>query len=334
MNNIFNQQNQQNELAVYQRQYNTARYDLLVIIAFSLVNIFLILFGQDVYFLFSAYIPFSFVATAALATGRYPDDFYRETGISIEDFWGEDYEMMEPMFGAIFAVMVVISLAILGFYLLCFFLSKKHPAWMIVAAVVFGIDTLYLLSGGISGMIVDLVFHIIMMVILIRGCIYGRKLKAYNEAMKAAQYAQPGQFGAGPYDAGFGANGDPYYGNPGMNTYQNMNMQGGPQNGGQNAGLYGEQTGQPGQPWQQNYQNVPQQNFPQQSESQTSESGSNSENLDNSAYMPMSDNPDFTQSRDHGELKDDGVGEAPDGLGDESRDTGDESDKDKKDGLN
>lgn len=208
MNNVFNNQNQQSDIALIERQYGVARYDLLAIIIFSVINIFLTVFGQDVYFLFSAYLPYSLVLNSSLLTGRWPDEVYKEAGLDLKEFWGADYATFEPLFGAIFGVVVVFALAILGFYLLCYFLSKKRPAWMIVATAVFGIDTLLLIADGLSGAIVDLIFHVVILVIMIRGCIYGRKLKAYNDAMAA----QNGQSPYG-YAPGFGANGDPYYGN-------------------------------------------------------------------------------------------------------------------------
>lgn len=217
MNRFFNSQNQQNDFYNIQRQYKVARYDLLAIIAFSLINIILIALGQDIYFLFSAYIPFSLVLGAALATGRYPDEFYRQNNIDIKDYWGADYEMMEPMFGAVFGMVVVFALAILAFYLLCFFLSKKYPVWMIIASVIFGIDTLIFIvdefSGGMIN-VIDVILHAIMITILIRGCIFGIKLKAYTHAEQNAQ------------QMGFGPNGDPYYGNPQNGYYGAPNQDG------------------------------------------------------------------------------------------------------------
>lgn len=300
MNNIFNrqnQQNQQNELYLIQRQYNLARYDLLLIIILSVVNVLMMSFGSDTYFLFSAYLPYSIVLESSIVTGRWPEEAYKEAGFDLKEYWGDMYTEVEPLFGAVFAFTVVIALVIVGFYLLCYFLSKKHPTWMIVSAAVFGIDTLLLVTGGLDGMILDLVLHIVVLAMLIRGCIYGRKLKAYNDAA-----AQNAQFAQNPYNPGFGANGDPYYGNQG-----------------QGADMYGNgqymQNGQPNQ-FTQN-----------QNQEQNSSANSNEQqNFGYTEFTPTSYNPDLTPNP--GE-QNSGSSESFDNSNGDSGDNGD----DKKDGT-
>jgi hypothetical protein len=47
---------------------------------------------------------------------------------------------------------VAVAAVICGLYLLCWFLSKKNKvAWFIVALVLFSLDTLLMLMGGIVG---------------------------------------------------------------------------------------------------------------------------------------------------------------------------------------
>ena len=66
-------------------------------------------------------------------------------------------------------------------YFVCWLLSKKHYAWMIVALVLFSMDTLamvalYVLVGDFSG-ILDVLIHAWVMFYLITGVINGYKLK-------------------------------------------------------------------------------------------------------------------------------------------------------------
>ena len=125
-------------------------------------------------------------------------------------------------------------------------------------------------------MIIDLVFHVIMLVILIRGCIFGRKLKAYTQAEQNAQ------------QMGFGPNGDPYYGNPQNGYYgtpnQNGNINGNPQNG---------------------YYGTPNQDGNVNGSSERD--NSDQDNQNESVYMPSHENPDLTPPGDasNGEKKND-----------------------------
>ena len=54
----FNKQNT-SERYNLENKYNTTRYNLLLVIGFTLVNIILLVTNSDRYFLFSAYIPYT-----------------------------------------------------------------------------------------------------------------------------------------------------------------------------------------------------------------------------------------------------------------------------------
>ena len=147
--------------------YGGARSSILAILLFSVINIFSIAFG-DSYFLFSSYI------TQLLVF----EGLYAST------------EMQDSMFLVIFFVMAVISVIP---YLLCFLFSKKRTGWMIVAAVLFSIDTaiffydfvVYLLLGYYSG-IVDAIFHVWALVSIIRGVVFAKKMKIEQQEIALA----------------------------------------------------------------------------------------------------------------------------------------------------
>lgn len=134
-------------------QYNRSRSNLLVAIVFTVVNIILYMFGSSACFLFSISFPFILFST--------------------ESFVG-----------------VVLPLLILGVYVLCYFLSKKHVGFMITAMVLFIIDCHFLVlvvasasyfsQGEISfvDFILDFLMHIYVLVYLIIGVRYSRRYKA------------------------------------------------------------------------------------------------------------------------------------------------------------
>ncbi len=167
-------------MEIDKKNYNTARYDLIFIIAFTVLNIIMAVAGGDTYMLFSAYIPYTFVITGVYMSGRAPEEFYNE----YFEIIGEQY----PVFGdfALYFTLIV-AVIIIGVYLLMWFLSKKHYGFLVAATVLFGIDTFMVLLDIGAGLITDIIFHVIIIVMLVRGCIAGKR---FTEAEKQLAYMQ------------------------------------------------------------------------------------------------------------------------------------------------
>lgn len=145
-----------------QAAYNTARSNLLILVVFTVINIVLLLVESDTMFLFSATVPYVALLMGIL-TGLTP---------------------VIVVCGCIAAISILL-------YLLCWILSKKSPAWLIVALVFFVIDTavlalLYISAGEISG-IVDFLFHLWVIYYLVVGIINGNKLKKLPEEEEVQQ---------------------------------------------------------------------------------------------------------------------------------------------------
>jgi hypothetical protein len=154
-----------------QNKYNAARLNLLFAIIFTVINIVL-LFVDNSYFLFSIYVPYFIASIGMVITGKMPQEFYAE-GWEGTEFLGT---------GAL-VVTLVVSAVILGFYLLSWILSKKgRVGWLIFALVIFCIDTLLMFFlQGIAESIIDLVFHIWVIVYLSIGINSHYKLKNLPE---------------------------------------------------------------------------------------------------------------------------------------------------------
>lgn len=125
-------------------KYRSARSNLLLALCFTVVNMVLHVLGTNSYLLFSITAPFF------------------ATVFAIESYYA--------VVTALFAGVAVISLAL---YFLCWLFSKKHPAWMTVALVLFCLDTvilagIFLLAEDISG-ILDALAHIWVLYYLIVG---------------------------------------------------------------------------------------------------------------------------------------------------------------------
>ena len=131
-------------------KYHSSRTNLLLIVAFSLINVIMLATGSGSYFLFSAYIPYATVLFGMLFCGKLPAEYYTE-----------DWASATFLDDSFFAVMIAIAAVFVGLYLLAWFLSKKRVGWLVFALVFFALDTAAMLwMQGISAdSILDIVFH-------------------------------------------------------------------------------------------------------------------------------------------------------------------------------
>ncbi len=147
------------------QRYKGARFNLLVALAFTLVNCILAATGSGTYFLFSCSVPYAMIVWGLFSCGMLmtPEEYLEGYGLTELDFMPREF----------LYVLIGLAAAVILVYVVFFFLSKKHAGWMIAATVFFGIDTLFMIVWyGIDlTMIADYVLHAWVMFILIRGLI-------------------------------------------------------------------------------------------------------------------------------------------------------------------
>jgi hypothetical protein len=134
----------------YEQKYKASRYNLLLVIVFTAINLVLLVTNADSYFLFSAFIPYYIVGTGMFLCGRFPEEYY------------EGMEDMTFLDTSVFVVLLVIAVVLTLVYLLAFFLSdKKRVGWLIFALAFFGLDTIGMLviQGFSVESILDIAFH-------------------------------------------------------------------------------------------------------------------------------------------------------------------------------
>lgn len=172
--------------------YKAARANLLLVVAFTLINIIGSVLGSETYFLFSAHIPTFFAILGAILCGRYSPEYYAAIGMSDTEFFGT------PVLVVLTAIAVVLTLL----YLLFWALSKKRVGWLIAALVFFVADAAFMiLSYGISfDMLVDILFHALIVYYLVAGIMAHYKLKALPEEIPEAPDAE-GDYEAMPDSA-------------------------------------------------------------------------------------------------------------------------------------
>jgi len=129
--------------------FNRARNNLLGMIAFTSINLFLIALAFDLQFFFSAFVPQMLLIM-----------FY-------------DFSM---------AIGLGISVASLSVYLLCYFLSKKYRVFMLIALILFLCDFVLMLGtmillNAFRDFIFNIIFHGWIVFYLFTGTISWIKLK-------------------------------------------------------------------------------------------------------------------------------------------------------------
>lgn len=159
--------------AKYEQQYKTCRYNLLLVIIFTIISMVTI-YTSGRYFLFSAYIPLS-VFTYGIVYGSISGNSVAAYFDGVSSDVVETAKLLSP--SAWLAVSIIIAVIILAVYFICWLVSKKHPAAMIVAAAFFAIDCVVLLIDFDETMIIDLVFHAWVMFYLVLAIIANAKLK-------------------------------------------------------------------------------------------------------------------------------------------------------------
>ena len=156
------------EREALETRYQSFRHEILFIVVCTVINIVLLLTHTDRYVLFSAYVPYFMVFTGMLLCGKLPAEYY------------EGLDGLELFDSSILVVMLVLAAIGLGIYMLCWIFSKKRAGWLWVALVLISLDTvgLFLLAGFDMSMLVDYIFHGLVIFYLIMGIITHKKLKA------------------------------------------------------------------------------------------------------------------------------------------------------------
>ena len=152
---------------VTEAKYKRSRANLLLVIVFTVVNLFTVTFGNT-YFLFSANLPMLFPAVATEIAAD--SEYLLSLGLMPEDGT------------AVVIVGLILGLILTVPYLLCWIFSKKRPGWMVAALVFFSIDCLVLLGlYDLTDVLFDLLIHGWVMFYLITGVTHGFKLKTMPE---------------------------------------------------------------------------------------------------------------------------------------------------------
>lgn len=105
-----------------------------------------------------------------LLCGKFPEEYYEELAISSADFIDSSF----------FVVCLIAAFVVVALYLISWIFSRKNKGgWLIFALVLFVIDTIgmFAISGIALDSIIDIVFHIWVIVSLAKGINACSKLK-------------------------------------------------------------------------------------------------------------------------------------------------------------
>lgn len=167
--------------ALYTR-YSAARMNLLLIIVFTVLNIITLMMDSG-QLLFTAAIPYKIVQIGKTLCGFMPEEYYTKNE-------------MTPLYDKGFvAVFIIIALLIVALYLLCWLFSKKRGAdkWLSFALAMMSADTMVaILFADQRTIIVDVLFHLLILVLLFSGIGAYKKLRALPKDEPEEEYAEDG----------------------------------------------------------------------------------------------------------------------------------------------
>jgi hypothetical protein len=153
-------------------KYSAARSNLILMVIFSAINLLMLATNAGTYFLFSASVPYIITDVGMFFCGMYPTEAY------------EGFEGMYFLDKSLFFILLAISALILVIYFLCWLFSKNGKVkWLTTALVLFCIDTLvmFVYYGFAISSIIDIIFHVWVIVILVMGIKAHKKLKEMPE---------------------------------------------------------------------------------------------------------------------------------------------------------
>ena len=171
-NNGVNAGAQPTQRAVLEARYRNSRLNLLLVVIFTTINMAFLFLDATSYFLFSAAVPYFLTYFGLYFGGKFPAETYA-------DVVPEGYEFVGYGNGVVIALTVIAALIVVA-YLLCWIFSKKNRVgWIIAALVMFSLDTIvmFVLSGFSIENLLDILFHIWVLIDLILGISAYFKLK-------------------------------------------------------------------------------------------------------------------------------------------------------------
>lgn len=169
------------EKADYERSYQSARWDIMLLIALTVINLGIMLFTNESGYISAAAIPLFLVRLGKIMCGKMDNEFYEKNYPNIE-FYDDSF-----MVG-----MIAIAVVIIGIYVLLWFLSKKYTVALIIAGSLILIDTVsmfFIYTTFDFFLIFDYAIHAMMVVMIVFGVIAGfklRKIRADEAAFMAA----------------------------------------------------------------------------------------------------------------------------------------------------
>ncbi len=123
---------------MFARDLKISNSNILAMIAFTLINIVLIIVNADMSFPFSAAVPMYLVLLFAELCGMRSAEFY-------ELNYGANWEQYEFIGSGVFWTVVVMALVMVAVYFVLWHFSKKKKVFSIILMVLYAIDTLGLL---------------------------------------------------------------------------------------------------------------------------------------------------------------------------------------------
>ena len=169
-------------------KYKNSVSNLLLVIGFTTVNVVLLIANANSYFLFSAFLPYNTVNHGMYLCGKFPAETYKP-----------DVNFRSDLY---FYTCIAFAAAMILFYVICWYMAKNGKSeWLIVALAGFAVDTLAFVGlGGLDAdSVLDIIFHVWVIVSLASGVVSFNKLKKLPAEQPAEAYNSYNPYGEQSY---------------------------------------------------------------------------------------------------------------------------------------
>ncbi len=157
-------------------QYKVARFTLLLVLAFTVINLLMRISQTFVFFLFSANIPFYL-----LDLGMYYGGIYSHPSQGVI---AAGYGSLGTLF---FALMLGVAVLFVTAYFVCWLLSANRAIYLKIAFILFAVDTAFMTLTTLFGLadfsiffLVDLALHGASLYLMGKGIAARRRLLALS----------------------------------------------------------------------------------------------------------------------------------------------------------
>ncbi len=152
------QQSASQQRQLFDRQIKSGRLAILLIVIATVINLIILFVDAPFYFYLTAALPYYLFFLSGLFCGIFAEGMYTEIGTT-------KAEMAVLESPGSFVASALFAVAVLAFFLVCWFFCQKKRGWFLAAAIAEGVNAiglilpLFVFENAVIDLVIGLVFH-------------------------------------------------------------------------------------------------------------------------------------------------------------------------------